>query len=491
MPIIKYIPIYSAPKKMLSYVANEKKTEKVYVTGLNCSANPKDAYEEMKMNFEMYAHERFFKKSIKVETARTEKRKIRLHHYIQSFKPGEVSAEEAHRIGLEWAEKVFGKNHMILCATHIDRCHIHNHFAVLPYDLDGKHWYANRKSLRLCKKLSDEIAKAHGLSVIEYPKYRPNHKYGEYKCRKEGRSWKQNLCDEIDELIKKDDVRSIDDLIRELKSKGYGINRGKYLAIKVKPNRKAIRTYRLGDGYSLEHLAYRIANKNMEMPLSVALKFEGIQREYALCIRQIQIKLYRKPESDRLHFATYREVEKSSELLFFLKKNDIRSLDDFKKAVTDADERIADLKNEKSELVKKIAEEEKLIEEIPKYLEVLSRRPLLSKDIKELVKYNYIKDAGVKTADDISIHQEKLAEFKRQLDSMEEKISDAFEKRKEVNGFYSFYETRMKSDYEILLEQAKAEMENIRLAEEKKRAEQERVLNENVRSSSSGRRNVR
>ena len=130
-----------------------------------------------------------------------------------------------------------------------------------------------------------------------------------------------------------------------------------YLAIKVKSNRKAIRTYRLGDGYSLEHLAYRISNKNMEMPLSAALSFEGIQRDYALCIRQIQIQLYRKPESDRLHFATYREVQKCSELLFYFRKNDIHSLDDFKKAVADEDEHIADLKNEKSELVKKIAEE--------------------------------------------------------------------------------------------------------------------------------------
>lgn len=479
MPIIKHIPIYSAPKRLLSYVTNEKKTEKTLITGLNCSTNSSDAYEDMKVNFEMYAHERFFKRSIKSETAKAEKQKIRLHHYIQSFKPGEVTPEEAHRIGVEWAEKVFGKNHMVLCATHVDRCHIHNHFAVLPYDLDGKHWHANRTTLKMCRKISDEIAVAHGLEIIEHPKYRPNHKYGEYKMRKAGRSWKQNLCDEIDSLIMKDNVRSIDDLVRELEAKGYGINRGKYLAIKVKPNRKAIRTYRLGDGYSLEHLAYRIENKNMEMPLSAALRYEGIQREYALCIRQIQIQLYRKPEAERLHLATYREVEKSSELLFFLQKNNIHSIDDLKKKVSDADVLVADLKNEKSELLIKIAEEEKLIEEIPKYLEVLSRRPLLARDIKELAKYNYIKDAGVKTADDANVHREKLAELKRQLDGMEEKNSDALNKRKEVYDFYSFYESRMKTDYEILLEQARAEMENIRLAEERKKMEQE-VQNKHI-----------
>ena len=279
-------------------------------------------------------------------------------------------------------------------------------------------------------------------------------------------------------------MHSIDDLVKELEAKGYGINRGKYLVIKVRSNRKAIRSFCLGDGYSLEHLEYRIANKNLEMPLSEALKYQGIQREYALCIRQIQIELYRKPEADRLNLATYREVVKSSELLFFLQENDIHSADDFKKAAADADKALADLKNEKDELMKKIAEEEKLIEEIPKYLEVLSRKSLLAKDIKELAKYNYIKDAGVKTAEDISVHQEKLAEMKRQLEGIGEKISLAFEKRKEIYDFYDFYDSRMKSDYEILLEQAKEEMERIRLAEEKGKAEQKTEMNENVRGGS-------
>ena len=118
MPIIKHIPIYAAPKRMLAYVTNEEKTEDTLVTGLNCSTKYSDAYEDMKFNFEMYSGERFFKRSIKSDTAKRERQKIRLHHYIQSFKPGEVTPEEAHQIGVEWAEKVFGKKHMVLCATH-------------------------------------------------------------------------------------------------------------------------------------------------------------------------------------------------------------------------------------------------------------------------------------------------------------------------------------------------------------------------------------
>ena len=474
MPIIKHIPIYAAPKRLLSYVTNEKKTEKTLVTGLNCSANASEAYEDMKFGFEMFSGERFFKRSIKSETAKSEKQKIRLHHYIQSFKPGEVTPEEAHRIGVEWAERVFGKKAVVLCATHTDRGHIHNHFAVCPYDMDGKHWHANKDSLRRCKAISDEIALAHGLEIIEHPKKSYNHKYGEYKMRKVGKSWKQKLCDDIDDAIMKENVGSVDDLLKELMKQGYGIRRGKYISIKVRQNRKPIRSYRLGDGYALEHLQFRIEHKNMEMPMSEALKYSGIQREYALCIRQIQIQLYRRPEAERLHFATYREVERSSRLLFYLRDSKIHSADDFRKAVSDAEARLKNLKAEKDSLTKKIADEEKIIEDIPKYLEILGRRPFLPKDAVELAKYNYLKDAGITSLEDAEKHRLMLADMKSRLEDADGKIREAVSQKKTVSDFYALYENQMKSDYQILLEQARAEIENIRRVEERQKAEKER-----------------
>ena len=474
MPIIKHSPIYAAPKRLLSYVTNEKKTEKTLVTGLNCSVNASEAYEDMKLGFEMFSGERFFKRSIKSETAKSEKQKIRLHHYIQSFKPGEVTPEEAHQIGVEWAERVFGKKAVVLCATHIDRGHIHNHFAVCPYDMYGQRWYANKATMKMCRDISDEIAKAHSLSVIEHPKKSYTHKYGEYKARKEGISWKQKLCDDIDDAIMKDSVRNVDDLLKELQKQGYGIRWGKYISIKVRQNRKPIRSYRLGDGYALEHLQFRIEHKNMEMPMSEALRYSGIQREYALCIRQIQIQLYRRSEAERLHFATYREVERSSRLLFYLRDSKIHSADDFRKAVSDAEARLKKLKAEKDSLIKKIADEEKLIGDIPKYLEILKRRSLLPKDISELAKYNYLKDAGITSLEDADKHRLMLVDMKNRLEDADGKIREAVSEKKTASDFYAAYENQMKSDYQILLEQAKTEMESLRREEERQKAELER-----------------
>ena len=474
MPIIKHIPIYAAPKRLLSYVTNEKKTEKTLVTGLNCSANASEAYEDMKFGYEMFSGERFFKRSIKSETAKSEKQKIRLHHYIQSFKPGEVTPEEAHQIGVEWAERVFRKNRMVLCATHTDRGHIHNHFAVCPYDMYGQRWYANKATMKMCRDISDEIAKAHSLSVIEHPKKSYTHKYSEYKARKEGISWKQKLCDDIDDAIMKDSVRNVDDLLKELQKQGYGIRRGKYISIKVGQNRKPIRSFRLGDGYALEHLEYCIKHKNVEMSLSEVLKFSGIQMKYALCIRQIQIQLYRRPEPDRLHLATFREVERSSRLLFYLQEHRIHSVEDFQNAVADADEKLSELKAKKAELIQKIADEEKIIEDIPKYLEILGRRPFFPKDAVEFAKYNYLKDAGITSLENSEKHRLMLADMKSRLEEVYGKIREAVSEKKTVYDFYALYENQMKSDYQILLEQAKAEIENIHREKERQKSERER-----------------
>ena len=70
-----------------------------------------------------------------VETARREMRAtkerwgktegIQGFHIVQSFKPGEVTPELAHRIGVELVERCFDGFEAVV-GTHLDRRHIHN-----------------------------------------------------------------------------------------------------------------------------------------------------------------------------------------------------------------------------------------------------------------------------------------------------------------------------------------------------------------------------
>lgn len=53
----------------------------------------------------------------------------------QSFKPGEVTPEEANGIGYETAMRWTKGEHAFIVATHVDRAHIHNHIIYNSTDL--------------------------------------------------------------------------------------------------------------------------------------------------------------------------------------------------------------------------------------------------------------------------------------------------------------------------------------------------------------------
>lgn len=109
--------IYSDLQKVIHYADDENKTingkEKAcFVTGVNCNATT--AFEEM------YAvQERFNKVNGNVA-----------YHAYQSFKTGEVTPEQCHRIGVQLAKDMWGTDYQVLVATHFNTGTYHNHFVI-------------------------------------------------------------------------------------------------------------------------------------------------------------------------------------------------------------------------------------------------------------------------------------------------------------------------------------------------------------------------
>lgn len=60
-------------------------------------------------------------------TGRKQKGDIIAYQIRQSFKPGEITPEEANAVGYETAMRFTKGNHAFIVATHIDKAHIHNH----------------------------------------------------------------------------------------------------------------------------------------------------------------------------------------------------------------------------------------------------------------------------------------------------------------------------------------------------------------------------
>ena len=436
MPIIKHIAVHTRPKKLIAYILKgEKNDELKYATGINCQTDVEKAYRAFREDFERFTFHRF---DIQ-ECSEGERRKeaIRIHHYIQSFKPGEVTPEVAHEIGVKWARRVFGDKFTVLISTHIDRGHLHNHFAVSVFDMSGKRWLDNQQTFCRCMKVSDELAREYGLSVIENPKRNHNHSYGEWLARKNGTSWKAKIADAIDRGIADSSVNSLDDLVYYLRSNGYKVNYGKYISVQGPKNRKAIRSFRLGEGYSVEALLYRIEHKESEFSEAALERYTGIQHEYALCLHRLQIMVYRKDES--LRCATYPELLKSAELLKYICDNSITSADAFRAHVDDADERYRRDKAAEDKLREKISLEEKIVENGERYLEISHKKRFTAEDMDALREMDYMDEAEVFESGDIEKHRRKIEPLKEQFEAAEEKAAVSKSERDRAGEFYRMY----------------------------------------------------
>ena len=456
MAVIKHINVHVRPKQVLKYILNgDKNSEMKFASAINCEPDAELAYDAFKYDFEHFSGRRF---SINSENLRGGNNSIRMHHYIQSFKPGEVTPEVAHEIGVKWAKKVFGDKFMVVISTHVDKGHIHTHFAVSAYDSTGRKWYANKESMRRCKAISDEIVREYGLSVIEKPKRNHNHSYGEWLARKNGTSWKAKIADAIDRGVADSNVNSVDDLVDYLRRNGYKVNYGKYISVQGPKNRKAIRSFRLGEGYSVEALAYRIAHKETEFSEAAFDRYTGIQREYALCIRRLQIMVYRKDES--LRCATYPELLKSAELLKYICDNNITSADGFKAHVDDADEQYRSDKAAADKLCEKISLEEKIVANGARYLEISHKKRFTEADMDALREMDYMEEAEVFESGDIEKHRRKIEPLKAELEAAEEKAAVSKSERDTVGGFYRTYCEQIEGDFakiKKIIEQERAE----------------------------------
>ena len=89
----------------------------------------------------------------------------------QAFKPGEITPEEANRVGYETAMRWTKGKHAFFVATHTDRRHIHNHIYYNSTSLDCTRKFRDFfRSAAALRKLSDRVCLEHDLSVIQNPK---------------------------------------------------------------------------------------------------------------------------------------------------------------------------------------------------------------------------------------------------------------------------------------------------------------------------------
>lgn len=108
------------------------------------------------------------KREYKAITGRSQENDVIAYQIRQSFKPGELTPEQANRIGYQFALRFTKGEYAFMVATHIDKRHVHNHIIWNSTALDCTHKFRNFwGSTQTVRRLSDLLCAEQELSVIQ------------------------------------------------------------------------------------------------------------------------------------------------------------------------------------------------------------------------------------------------------------------------------------------------------------------------------------
>ena len=266
-------------------------------------------------------------------TGRIQKSDVIAYQVRQSFKPGEVTPEEANRIGYEFAERFLKGKYAFIVATHTDRAHIHNHILYNSTALDGTRKFKNFwLSSFAVQRLSDRICLEHQLSVIENKPYRERQKRIPYPPKESNR---ERLCGVIDTILMNEKPADFEAFLSTLERQGYEIKRGKCTSVKGPRQKRFIRFKTLGEGYSEDEIKAVIAGETEHRPHQ---KQPPKEQPFQLLV-DIQAKMAEGKGEGYKKWAAKHNLKEMSKTLLFLQEQKIGSAEELRERAAAAAER--------------------------------------------------------------------------------------------------------------------------------------------------------
>ncbi len=270
-------------------------------------------------------------------TGRTQENDIIAYQVRQSFKPSEVTPEEANEIGYEFAKRFTKGNHAFIVCTHIDKKHIHNHIIWNSTTLDCtrkfRDFWGKDKAVRM---LSDIICYKHKLSVIINPK--PHGKsYNSWLGEKEHISNRDYLKEAIDKAFEKN-PKSYDEFITSLCDDGYRVVPGKHLTFSHPRQKKNIRVCSLGVGYSERDIQAGILGNKVHSPKAKKKRYEKTN-----LLSDIERMINSGKGASYENWAKKFSAKQIAKSIIFLKEHSFANYDEFAKSVKEKQKRYSEL----------------------------------------------------------------------------------------------------------------------------------------------------
>lgn len=275
----------------LRYAENDSKTDrKMYVSAINC---PKQrAYESM-----IATKRRFGKLGGNVA-----------YHGYQSFAEGEVTPEEAHRIGMATAKRMWGEDYEVVVTTHLNTENIHNHFVVNSVSFRAGRKFENHISDHYqLREISDEICREMGKSVLESATFYGGDK-GAYWAKKSGKlTHREILKRDVEHCLSLS--RSPEDLITRLKSLGYEIRNGydgKNISVIAPGWQRAVRLSSIG--YTKDVLNEWLAENRQDVYFYQWRNANPVRKATPLLYLEIEFRKAQRMDGLTLIFAIFIEL---------------------------------------------------------------------------------------------------------------------------------------------------------------------------------------
>ena len=322
---------------------NRDKTEQVFFEdAIGCTIE--QAYQDM------IATKKRFHKTDKVQG----------FHLVQSFAEGEVSPELAHLIGVELAERLLRGQFEVVITTHLNTSHFHNHLVWNSVSMeDGHKYHSNEQSYYMeIRKISDELCRKYGLSVIQTNQKKGIH-YVQWKAEKEGKpTWRTAIRSDIREAVKAS--YSWTQFVKEMEKRGYTwkLNR-KYPSLKTPGMERYIRLRSLGKGYGEAEIREKIlrpkirqvyGTTQMQVPKR---KLTGLQKLYYSYLYQMGV-FPKKPK--RIPYAVRSDIQRLDQRICqmeFLQKEGITTREGLAAYRKPLEEQVLSLMKERRELYRK------------------------------------------------------------------------------------------------------------------------------------------
>ena len=404
-------------RERLDYIMNPDKTEGGALVSTYACAQKTAASEFV-----------LFRSEYLMRTGRDIPNEVIGYHVRQAFKPGEITAEEANKIGKELAAKLSGDGYAYVVATHDDRKHIHNHIIICSFPVDGTYKYRDlKKSAKDLARISDELCQQHGLSVIQNPENKTV-TYDKWLGNKKEITNRDNLRMIIDTALRLN-PDGFDALMQLLEEAGCLIKRGAQISIKPPNAKRYIRLDSLGAEYTEDALRKVLEGKHIHIPKTPRHDYTESQIKRLV---DIEAKLREGKGKGYMVWAERNNIDAKAQSIIYLKENHIGS-------IAELNERITALRSERNQLNASIRQNQnrmKEINELRKAIRDYSR----TKDV-----YTHYRESGWS----LEFYQEHRREI---------------EAHKQAQEMYSMHDGKMptlkdlSAEYDTLREQKSADI---------------------------------